>query len=98
MTTQPATLPASPDTVSGCTIPLAAMPSFHGDDLLCIADRHVDVAELADYLVRFTEPALIEEWGPDPYPICDDCYQKGQAIDMEYESPDGPWEIVRVLR
>lgn len=97
MTTQLDTLPASPDTVSGHTVPLTAMPSFHSD-LLCIAYRHVDVAVPADYLVRFTEPALIEEWGPDPYPICDDCYQKGQAIDMEYESPDGPWEIVRVLR
>lgn len=88
---------AHPDAMDGLTISLEAMPSLDGEAPICEANRHADRAVLADYLVRFIEPLLIEEWGGGTWPICDECFEAGNAIPIAWDA-GAPWRIVQVLR
>lgn len=85
---------AHPDAMDGLTIPLSDLPGIDSDGLLCETALHCDSAIPADYLVQFTDPVLVDEWGDFVWPICAQCHRRGSRIEGDVEA----WRIVRVLR
>lgn len=86
---------AHPDAMDGLTISLSDMPDIGGDGPpLCETALHCDSAIPADYLVQFTDPVLVDEWGDFVWPICAQCHRRGSRIEGDVEA----WRIVRVLR
>jgi hypothetical protein len=81
--------------MDGLTISLSDMPDIGGDGPpLCETALHCDSAIPADYLVQFTDPVLVDEWGDFVWPICAQCHRRGSQIEGDVEA----WRIVRVLR
>ena len=85
---------AHPDAMDGLTISLSDMPDIDRDGLLCETALHCDSAIPADYLVQFTDPVLVDEWGDFVWPICTQCHGRGSRIEGDVEA----WRIVQVLR
>lgn len=86
---------AHPDAMDGLTISLSDMPDIGGDGPpLCETALHCDSAIPADYLVQFTDPVLVDEWGDFVWPICTQCHGRGSRIEGDVEA----WRIVQVLR
>ena len=86
---------AHPDAMDGLTISLSDMPDIGGDGPpLCETALHCDSAIPADYLVQFTDPVLVDEWGDFVWPICTQCHGRGSRIKGDVEA----WRIVQVLR
>lgn len=86
---------AQPDAMDGLTISLSDMPDIGGDGPpLCETALHCDSAIPADYLVQFTDPVLVDEWGDFVWPICTQCHGRGSRIEGDVEA----WRIVQVLR
>lgn len=85
---------AQPDAMDGLTISPSDLPDIDRDGLLCETALHCDSAIPADYLVQFTDPVLIDEWGDRAWPICAQCHGRGSRIKGDVEA----WRIVQVLR
>ena len=86
---------AHPDAMDGLTISLSDMPDIGGDGPpLCETALHCDSAIPADYLVQFTDPVVVDEWGDFVWPICTQCHGRGSRIKGDVEA----WRIVQVLR
>ena len=86
---------AHPDAMDGLTISLSDMPDIGGDGPpLCETALHCDSAIPADYLVQFTDPVLVDEWGDFVWPICTQCHGRGSRIEGDVEA----WRIVEVVR
>ncbi len=85
---------AQPDAMDGLTISPSDLPDIDRDGLLCETALHCDSAIPADYLVQFTDPVLVDEWGDFVWPICAQCHGRGSRIKGDVEA----WRIVQVLR
>lgn len=85
---------AQPDAMDGLTISPSDLPDIDRDGLLCETALHCDSAIPADYLVQFTDPVLVDEWGDFAWPICAQCHGRGSRIKGDVEA----WRIVQVLR